>query len=981
MYKFLNIEKNEQKIVNFLVLYSFLIGAALAYYVTSTTSLFLNSFDRSYISISFIIAGVLQWLIGKLMNFIFKKLNFSTSLPIVLLFLLVSVTIFIVLYRFHKSSAIIFLLYTWIRIFSYIHAIVFWSMAGKLFNLQQAKRIFGVITGGEVVASIMSFFSVPFLLKFIDTTDILIISGSFLVLTFAFLIIIVQKFNSNFSSKKETKIFDKNLKINLFGSKYYKLLFWIAFIPIFAQFFVEYIFQAQAKIELPSREELTAFIGVFMGFSAIVEFSLKTFASGNLLNKYGIKLGLLALPIVLYISFFLASVFGIFFGTIGLFFSFVAMGRLFTRAVRTAFQDSSNQILYQPLTPNIRILIQNKIESGPKAYASIVAGIFLYIINFIPNFSLAFISLLLFIITIIWIWISLETYKEYKNQVQSYLDNFKIDTIEKQDNSIKKIINSFVEKNNNFLSNNILNLLFPVQKIDTQNHLKLSEIVDYSNSLNVEERLLAAKHLVYFNIYKTEKLFSKLLNDTNFDVRCQTIISAGLTNEKELFDRIIDNFKTNTYRYSASIAIIQIGQPIIPKIISAFYANEYNSEFQIEIIKIILQIKSSKVIEFLRNLINYPSKDVQQCAISALVKIGYQTTRNEKTIITDFLKNELSQLVYICASLNDLSSIPNNDELIEELKNVEKNKRDNIFDILSLLYPQKTITLLKENLYEQNDENKGFAIEIAHNSLTEIHKELLLPFLEAKHSFDLVKKYKHTFVQENLNIFDRLIDLINSELATTGIFVKTLAIRKLGDFKNEKTIKFLNTLVISPITIIAENAANTLLSISNTDFENSLSVFITKNSNLKNIYLKLTGDSSQTKLLTSEKIIYLKDIELFKKLHYSQLYYISQNCNETFVAENKSYSLTDFNKTNIHLLVFGTLNINNNEFENGFVFSSFFSNINENQNLIAMDYSLVLRIPLFVIINLFIQNHQFCKSFYDCLIKQKEKLPLTNQNY
>jgi len=235
----------------------------------------------------------------------------------------------------------------------------------------------------------------------------------------------VKKFKEKLVVKKVKTKSNLDIEIKYSQSKYYLLFFFIAFVPVFAQFFVDFIFQAQAKVEFPDREELTTFVGLFFGLSAIVEFVLKYFVSGRLLNMYGVKFGLLAFPIVLAISFFLSTFFGVIYGAAGIFFSFVTLGRLFTRAVRTSFNDTSTQILYQPLPSNQRAVFQNKIESGPKAYASIVAGVLLFLFAKIPNFSIVYFSLFLFLITIIWTWISIKMYKEYKDKLQSVLTESK----------------------------------------------------------------------------------------------------------------------------------------------------------------------------------------------------------------------------------------------------------------------------------------------------------------------------------------------------------------------------------------------------------------------------------------------------------------------------------------------------------------------------------------------------------------------------
>ena len=75
-----------------------------------------------------------------------------------------------------------------------------------MFSLRQGKRVFGLITGGEVVASILSFLSVPFLLKLINTEQLLFISGATLLIGFFVLLYIVKKFNVKLSDIKEQNV-------------------------------------------------------------------------------------------------------------------------------------------------------------------------------------------------------------------------------------------------------------------------------------------------------------------------------------------------------------------------------------------------------------------------------------------------------------------------------------------------------------------------------------------------------------------------------------------------------------------------------------------------------------------------------------------------------------------------------------------------------------------------------------------------------
>ncbi|MBN2663025.1 MAG: hypothetical protein JXR68_05200 [Bacteroidales bacterium] len=970
--KILNLQKGEEKAVIYLLIYSFFIGVALAFYVTTTTSLFLSAFERDFLPISFIAAGVIVWITGKLMSMLFNKINLSKSIPVGLVFLLLSLLVFLLLYKINTWLFVIFLLYAWIRVFAYMHAVIFWSLAGRLFMLRQAKRVFSLITGGEVFASILSFFSIPFLLTIFQTSDLLLISGVFLTLGFFFMLIIVKKFNSKLLTKGKTKDNQKSAEIKLFSSKYFKLIFWIAFVPIFAQFFVDFIFQAQAKVEFPDREELSAFLGIFLGVSAIIEFSLKTFISGRLLSKYGIKLGLLAFPVVLGISFLLASIFGLIFGTIGMFFSLVAMGRLFTRAVRTSFNDPSTQILYQPIPIEQRILIQNKIESGPKAYASIVAGIFLLLFSQIPNISLVVFSIMLFAVIVFWIKLSIDVYYEYKNRIQDFLGSNSTQTDKKLPDT-KEYFKLVFSKGYGIISANIKKIFFPydIEQNKTENTiLKLSEIAQKANSFNKKERIIAAENLSNYSIYRVEKLYLKLLRDECFEVRNQAIISAGKTKEKDLYDKIIDNFKILNYRKSATNAIINIGPTIIPKLMKTFYSNENNMDLQLEIIDVISNIQSNKSVEFLRKLINYPIKPIMDKSISGLAHLGYEMTKTEKITISEVLEHEINRFVYIIASLVDLKNLPDNDELILNLQKIVDKKNEHIFDILSVLYNKKAIDLIRNNLANGNEETKGFAIEIADTVFSELHKEILLPVLEGLSNLEILRRYKHYYPQENLDVYNRIIDLIDAEIQTTGIFVKVEAIKKLTDYNTDKTVSTLKASIVSPIDIISETAAFTLFLLNEQEFENRLSVLKNKNKNVLKLYNKIKQENSSTKLLIFEKKQLLSSLNGFNNLTSSELYLLAKKSKEIIIVQDKFINSELIVKTNVIILISGMLKFGNNlVLEAGSVISNLFINYKKT-DFLAEETTMLFVVPVHVFNTLFSQNKNFTEHVFSNVLAQ-----------
>jgi len=802
------------------------------------------------------------------------------------------------------------------------------------------------------------------------------------------LVFIVFRFKDKLSVKKEntkTQKVKTQKKTSFFDNRYYKLFFIIAFLPIFAQFFVDFIFQAQAKVEFPQKESLTAFVGIFFGISSIVEFFLKTFISGRLLNKYGVKFGLLAFPLVLAFSFFLASVTGLLYGAVALFFSFVTLGRLFTRAVRTSFNDPATQILYQPLPADERLSFQNKIESGPKAYASIAAGIILFVFAKIPSFSLVYFSIFLLVIIAIWAKSASEIYKEYKLILQKVLsgDSQKktIDKIELIfDLLIDKIQNSANETKESFIK--LFEAIFPYKlaglikkenwdiKESLQKKHKLKELVTLSKSELPSERSIAASGFSEHATYKVERLLTYLLKDENFDVRCAAIISVGKMKASELYPYLLNNFRTNQFRDIVASAMVNIGHAILYDLGLYFRKIEYEPTLQLKTIEIFEKIGGESAIEFLRSKINYPNKVVSNRVIAALGNLNYKPNNAEQILLSQKLEDEIRNYVYASAALNDFSGSDKNEDILQAMKAEKKQKKEKVFALLSVIYDSFAIQLIRENLESEDANSRGFAIEIADTVVSELHKKMLLPVFEDLSDLELLSKYKGFFVFENLPVKDRLIDIINSDYSVTGFYTKAVALTQLYPYKINSVLRILKTNMVHPNQLVREAAAITLFDKDEELFKEQVTRFAPKLPELKYLSEKIIKDEHKRSFLILEKLRLLKALDIFKEIPPEQLSEFAEYSKEEVIKATKSITINAENKSELFIPLAGALT----ESDTGHAvkMGTMFNSLNNkgadgSLTLIASGKTFVLKTNMYLLNNLLINNIKFAEKYMDSI--------------
>ncbi|MDF1547541.1 MAG: hypothetical protein P1P88_06950 [Bacteroidales bacterium] len=1000
IYTALNLEKGEGSLVALPVLYSFFAGASLAFFVTGSTALFLNLFDRDMLSLAFIAAGIIVWIVGQIFSLVQKRFDFTKSLTASVAFLLISIFIFIAFFIVAKPLAIIFIIYAWIRVFAYIHAVTFWGMAGRMFSLRQGKRLFGLISGGEVVASIVAFFSVPFLLKIISTEDLLIISGITLFTAFLVMLFIVRKFKDKLSDsapglgKKTEKVTLK--KTSFLQNRYYKLFFVIAFIPIFAQFFVDFIFQAQAKLEYPDKESLTAFVGVFFGISSIVEFFLKTFISGRLLSKYGMRFGLLAFPLVLAFSFVLATAFGLIYGAASLFFSFVTLGRLFTRAVRTSFNDPATQILYQPLPPEERIAFQNKVESGPKAYASIFAGVLLFLFAKIPGFSLVYFSAFLLIIIALWIKSGTAIYKEYRSFLQVILSGQKAGNSDKEQSPISKLLNEWAQKIKGKALHQILRFFRLVIPFDTdklvygneqlsidlnaRRELKFGELIELSKSDNAIDRKIAARNMVGNSIYKVEKPLIRLLHDEDFGVKCEAIITSGKMKESELFYHLVSLFQNPFFKDTVSAAMVNIGEAIVPDLDHNFQKTEYDLSIQLKTIELVEKTGGEKSIEFLKRNINHHNKIVSDRIVQALGNLQYKANRSERSIVWQKLENEIKNYVFIASSLLNIKATEASLLLINALEYEQQEKKRKIFSDLSVLYDSHAIKLIADNLESTDINAQGFALEIADMVLSDMHKPILLPLFESQNNYELVNKYDIYFPVETLKLEDQLADIINSEYWVTGFYTKCCALNLLSDLNRKSLNSILIANMVHPNKMIRQLASFILFQKDKELFYKEVNQNFPNVSGLKEFSENIEDYVSGNKQLIFNKLLRIKNSVVFEKVPQEDLIDIATQSTGIRVFKDEIVSIMP-DKIEFILLLEGEIEHVEDEksYTKNMAICPYLSKENGVfKYRVKSEYCDLLQMQLYQITGLFSRNFQFAQAIIKALFDRENNNKLAS---
>ena len=176
-----------------------------------------------------------------------RKLSISNQILIKIFFVFITVLAISLGVWIYDTAWLAFAMFTWVRVLVYITLVTFWGLAGKIFNIRQGKRIFGLISVGEVISIIIGYFSVPLILHFLKAADLLFLSSSALLICLIMVIIILRQFREQLGSKEtpstpgETRPKAEWSYWSLLRQPYFRLISIMAFLPIFGYLFVDFL--------------------------------------------------------------------------------------------------------------------------------------------------------------------------------------------------------------------------------------------------------------------------------------------------------------------------------------------------------------------------------------------------------------------------------------------------------------------------------------------------------------------------------------------------------------------------------------------------------------------------------------------------------------------------------------------------------------------------------------------------------------------
>nr|WP_256366171.1 MFS transporter [Lewinella sp. W8] len=308
-------------------------------------------------------------------------------------------------------------LYLWVGIFGVLAASQFWTMANFVFDVRQAKRLFGLVGAGAIAGGITGGYLTTLLARPIGARYLVLLAALLLILCLVLTIVIWQRFvkvrRSKLSRRKTTAEEKAAPHKLIFQSRYLMLLCGIVAMSVIVAKMVDYQFSALASQRFGDEDRLAAFFGFWYSGFNIIALVIQLTLTHRVVNLVGVSGALLFLPG------------GLGLGALVMLFVPGLGAATFSRAVDGSLKQSlsraSAEMLFLPIDEETKKRVKTYIDVFVDTVAGGIGGLSLIFLTKALGVSATMISWFVLIIVIIWLVLVLLIREEYMDAFREQL--------------------------------------------------------------------------------------------------------------------------------------------------------------------------------------------------------------------------------------------------------------------------------------------------------------------------------------------------------------------------------------------------------------------------------------------------------------------------------------------------------------------------------------------------------------------------------
>lgn len=407
--KFFGIREGELQRVLLMQLNIFLIITTLLVIKPSVSGLFLAEVGVEQLPLAFIMVAFLAVLLSRIYNFFLGRISFQQIL-LGTLGLSVLLLLFFgwVLQSSFRGLWVYYAFYVWSSVFGVLVASQFWIFASMLFNVREAKRLFGFISVGAISGGIFGGYLSVLLSNIIGSEQQVFVAAVLLAFCLPITYYIWQKnvagVHSTFERRKRVPKTERPFQLIL-QSDHLTYLAGIIGVSVIVAKLVDYQFSAIAAARISDPDELTAFFGFWFSNFNLISLGIQLLITRRIVGTLGIGSSLLFQPAAILLGAILLFLIP------GL--GFAVFIKLADSSLKQSINKAAFELLSLPIPARIKNQTKTYIDLAVDSIATGIGGLILIFVIKGLGLSTTFVSLIIIGLVMIWLWLIWKVRKTY----------------------------------------------------------------------------------------------------------------------------------------------------------------------------------------------------------------------------------------------------------------------------------------------------------------------------------------------------------------------------------------------------------------------------------------------------------------------------------------------------------------------------------------------------------------------------------------
>ncbi|WP_116127933.1 Npt1/Npt2 family nucleotide transporter [Lewinella sp. IMCC34183] len=400
----------------------FLIICTLLIVKPTASALFLSEYGAIGLPYIFLATAVLAAIVSTGYS---AALRYYSLLRVSVVSLLVCLTILLGCAGFMRlppaQPTVAVILYLWTAIFGVLAASQFWMMASFVFDVRQAKRLFGLVGAGAIAGGIAGGYITSLLAQEIGARNLILVAAGLLVPCLLLTTVIWRRYVANKQSvisrkRKSNTPYEAPHRLIL-ASRHLLLLCGIVALSVTVAKLVDYQFSVLAAERYGDQDRLAGFFGFWYSTFNIVALAIQLLLTHRVVQGMGVSGALLFLPV------------GLGVGAIVMLFMPGLNAAIFSRSVDGSLKQSlsraSIEMLFLPLDEETKKKVKTYIDVFVDSLAGGVGGLLLIGVTQVLHISAPAISYVVLVLVGIWMVSVILIREEYIEAFRAQLSHLK----------------------------------------------------------------------------------------------------------------------------------------------------------------------------------------------------------------------------------------------------------------------------------------------------------------------------------------------------------------------------------------------------------------------------------------------------------------------------------------------------------------------------------------------------------------------------